>query len=719
MTAVRGWKGLLGFALLLLAARALFLLAALDPAEERANQLLDRIGLRSALLPGRPLHDAEELYAGAAALALDQVATSSPDDFQYMPYGRGSVVVAQLAAPLLRWFGPTCLVFKLLGLVVTLVGGVAWFATVRAWFGERVAAWFGALWLVAPSMFVRTALIAKGDHAEAMAVIGVLLLTATAAARARRPALAAACAAVTGVLFGLGLRLTYSVGPIPAAILLVALVRSRGRPRAAWLAFAGGLALGLVPLVRALLAAPANVGSIYGRSLLDWFGLDEAVRRGEQLLTSGFFAEYDLPPTFAIAGAIGCTALVVAGMASWTRAAPRVAVLAASAGVAAHLGAALFVAPTASGRYLMPLWPLLLLAMSGVAALHRRAWLAPALLLLVGGAAQVRVLSASSWIATDVPLRGADLNAFGAIVAGKLSPAEVTAFPEPFRSPLWRGLGFAAAPRLERKDWPKTLRRAGAGAKPLLEGLGARMAVSPPPADWSMPLTDPEQRAAFVRGLEAAAESPVLEGRLELRFIHGWLSELHAEEGLPIRRALARAAATLALHAADAVVPARADVAAFLTPETAERAHGYARFRSLSSDGSLRLWPAAADRRSHAELLASPEFVAGLADAFEWQLECVDPGALDGDGEEVPYLVRLLDGAAARSDPVVAAAFARAAGHVLARRARDPVPPASDAPSASPSTAPRWSGRLTPPSRDALLAGLAAGASRRTPGPTQ
>jgi hypothetical protein len=720
MAAAREWKGLLGFAFLLLAARMLFLLAALDPAEERANQLLDRLLICSELIPGRPLHDAEELYAGAAARAFDQVASASPDAFQYMPYGRGSVVIAQLAAPLLRWFGPTCLAFKLLGLAVTTIGGVAWFATVRIWFGRRIAGWFAALWLLAPSMFVRTSLIAKGDHAEAMAAIGVLLLLGTAAARARHAAAAAALAALTGTLFGLSLRLTYSVGPIVAAVAVAALLRTRGRPFLAWAAFAGGLGVGLIPLLGALTSNPTLVGAIYGRSLLDWFGFEEAGRRAWQMMKSGFFAQYDLPRSVAGPAAVACTLVAGVGCVRWFRAAPRFASWASLAGVGAHLGAALFVAPGASGRYLVPLWPLLLLAMAGFATLHRRAWLGPVLLLVVGGAAQSRVVTRSAYVAIDAPLRGADLNAFGGIVAGKVSPEAVSDYPPSFQVPLWRGIGFAAAPRLQRKDWPKTLRRAGASAEPLLEGLGARLAAESPPPDWATALAIPAQRAAFLRGIERFAEVPVKDGHLDLASCNGWLAVIDAEEGRPIRRSLARAAATLALHSPDSSAPGGAELAAFLTAETAERAYGYVRFRSLSSDGTLRLWPAPSDLRTTAELLASPEFVTGLADAFEWQLDVTDPRALEGVGESTPYLARLLTGLSSRTRPAVAAPFARAAGHVLARLASDERQADPDAgPTGDPTRPPRWSDGLSQELRGALLAGLAAGPTLRTPGPNQ
>jgi len=67
--ALRG-RPLLLFALLLLAVRALFLVAALDPSEARVMETFDALGVEWPRGPQRPVYDSEELYYGSAAQAI-------------------------------------------------------------------------------------------------------------------------------------------------------------------------------------------------------------------------------------------------------------------------------------------------------------------------------------------------------------------------------------------------------------------------------------------------------------------------------------------------------------------------------------------------------------------------------------------------------------------------------------------------------------------------
>jgi 4-amino-4-deoxy-L-arabinose transferase-like glycosyltransferase len=203
----RKHAGPLILVLALLILRGVFLIGALDPSQERVNEIVEFSRAGAARLPERPLYDREELYTATAAEAIRQHTGLPLSECRFMNYGGGSLLVGLLTIPLYAVFGPHYLAFKLIALLVAVAGGLLWFLTVRPWFGPRVAWGFGALYALAPPALLRTSLIAKGDHAEAMLLIGGVLFLATRAAFARderhRQRWAVACLAAAACSAGM------------------------------------------------------------------------------------------------------------------------------------------------------------------------------------------------------------------------------------------------------------------------------------------------------------------------------------------------------------------------------------------------------------------------------------------------------------------------------------------------------------------------------------
>lgn len=670
----------LRFAALLLATRLLFLFAALEPEEERANLVLDHARVAWERGPERPLYDVEELYAGSAADAIAHGVDAPYGTWRWMEYGGGSMVVAVVAAPLYAWFGPSYLVFKLVALAVTLLGGVAWFCVVRAWLGARAARWFGLLWIVAPPLFVRTALIAKGDHPEAMAWIGGVLLLATKAAHAERGGRRAAWAASAGVAVGLGLYGTYSTVPVVAGIGLAAMAITRLRPFAAWGAAAAGLAAGALPWSLTLAETKGGALDVYGRPLLELAGVGEIGARLLALVRSGFFADYELPlqPATAPLAAWIWLAAVATGWIVLARAWRRPAAALLLAGSAAHLAACCIAGPGASSRYLMPLYPLLLAAVAwpwaGEAApttvvptVARGRLLLPLAVALMGAASQACVVARSSFVAWTTPLRGTHAALFGAVAGPRLSPAQIAAFAPSQRALLWRGVGRTLFATMPPERWARLAARAGPHADAVIEGIGWEWATSGAARDeaWAAVADDAATRAALLRGVARWAEAPFeTVAPIDVAPIEAWLARVAPEERGAIELAAARALATLEVQGVDAASTRCVPFRAALPAAVRDRADGWALFRSLGGDGAIEL-------RERPPNEWNPALVAGFADAWEWQLACLEPGWLLGFGETSWPLAKRLYQLAARHGDEVAAAFAAAAGRAIARVAVD------------------------------------------------
>jgi hypothetical protein len=705
----RAARSLLAVAGALLLLRVLLLLAALEPAEERVVEVFDPAGLTWNYGPERPLFDREELYTGTAAEAMRRGLPLPASTYQFMQYGGGSLLTAWAARLVYTVFGESYLAFKLLPLLVAVGGGLFWFAAVRRAFGERLAWAFVALYALGPSTFVRTSLIAKGDHAEAMAWIGLVLWAAlraaridaaantrqvprtadgTAAIRVRGAAddTTAIWAGVAGLAAGFGVFITYSTVPTLAGIFLTALLLTRARPARLWAFGAGGLALGLLPWIVAVVATGGGALEVYGRTLGS--AASAIGSRVTALLGGGFFANYDLPggtPVRQVAGLVFLLAVTLGWvtwgrqiLAEWRRTrtgaagtgalgtdvagaavvgadvagtgatggaaagpAPSGATLTtrlaflALVGTGAHLAAFVVTAPDVASRYVVPVYPLLLIAVArllatptdpripadapagttadppagatdGTAAATAGSTdaLAPAsmgrpavglrglggLVVATGGVAFAFVLATSAWTATRLPLAGTDWPLLGEVVGQKLGPAAIVALPEDVRPHFWVGFGKKVFALTERDSWPEGVALAPEGEQGAVwEGIGIALvegggAFSEGPRIQALPSA---ARDAIVRGMARYGEVAFAAVAVNRPDVDLGAAELRMtgtpSEALAASRA--RSVATLAVHGASV----SANAWQGLDPEVARRAVGIARF--AGAGGSIRRHP--------------------------------------------------------------------------------------------------------------------------------
>lgn len=726
-----------GFVLLLLVLRALFLLATLDPSQERVMEVIEFVAPGWAHGPERPLYDREELYTGTAAEAIRAHLPLPLAIYRFMPYASGSLLLSLLAAPLFALFGPHYFVLKMIALAVTLLGGLSWFLVVRRWLGSAAAGLFGALYLLAPTVLVRTALIAKGDHPEAMALLGACAYLGTRAIQTSAPRARSAWSAAAGLLAGLSVYVSYGCVPALAGIGLVALAATRGRPWRAWAAFGGGLLLGLIPWLIVLIQSSGAAVEIYGKTPGSSLDLAEAWRRALGLFGQGFSAGYDLPGSLArFAGAMLWLIAVLLGWVALARPGRRAPAAAVLAGTGAHLAAFCLLAPDASSRYLLPCYPLLLMA-AVWGALPRdlpqrisASWLRArggragrmllALLLVIGLAAQAVAVADSCFPAIQPPLAGFDWPLFGAINGAKLGPAEILRCPPAARPYLATGFGRRVAFAADPTRYAEAAAMIGpAHEARVWEGAGVALIEG-----WRL-----SQAAALLATLPPEARTSLLRGMA--RYADFYLAHLAATRGVPAVEALlaefdpagraalaaplARALAIYAVHgirspaaapggdegAAGGRASGAAGESSILEGIVAResrgalerltgaqellRGTGYALYRDMRSGRGLRFWrtpedtwaaPAAAQARARE---GPPALWQGVALAFERDLAIRSPSWLAGPGAD-GRLAGLLERITRGLPEAAAAPFYEAAGRVCAWAARNPSLPAGLAP---------------------------------------
>lgn len=621
------WRnGALLYALILLVVRGVFLLAGVDPSEERVLEVFAEGGFAWPSSPERSLYDREELYAGAAAEAIGQGLPIPIESYRFTGYGGGSLLVAVLCTLLFALFGPNILVLKLLALLVSVGGGVAWFAAVRCAFGARTAWLFGALYLFGPSTFVRTSLIAKGDHAEAMALLGVIayfIARAGAGAGARpgaRPAFLA------GLVSGLSVWVTYSIVPTLAGIVIALTLSSRVRPRIVWRLAGIGFVLGMAPWALDAWRLGAAAFQIYDRPLTDLLPWGEIARRARAVIDSGLFAGYDLPGGWIVrrVAALAWLGICVAAIVSLARAVARrstesepaertvqLARLAVLSGIAALLGSFVLRAPDASSRYLIPGYPLLFVAVSSAvswaASATRIPWrrlllersFAPFLLaVVVGIVAQGSTIATSHWPAVQRPLSGADWTLLGEVVGAKLSLGELQQLPADVAPAFWRGCGKRVQRYIAPEHWVEAAALAGRDSLSVWEGIGLGWAESQAHDDmggFAETLPGP-RRAAFVAGLAQHGEVLWLQlfARGGAEAIARALRSFPADERPVLERSCARTFAVLATHGARVgsrmAAAASPQILSILSPDVAAQGAGFALFRaSIRAPGDL-IW---------------------------------------------------------------------------------------------------------------------------------
>lgn len=698
------------FLLTLVLLRAAFLVAALDPSQERtistlaeAEAVADVVaGTEWTSGPERPLYDVEELYCATAAAAIRMNLDVPLSLYRFMPYGGGSLLVALLAVPLYAIAGPDYLVFKILALLVTVLGGLFWFLVVRIWLGDRAARWFGLLYIFAPTVLVRTALIAKGDHPEAMVILGAVCYLASRAARARGMPSGWRWAAGAGLLAGLGVWVTYSTLPGLVGFGIVALLISRRRPPRLWISFAMGLVLGLIPWATWILTIPDGL-AVYGSRLGTPQGVGEALARIRLLGERGLLSGYDLPGS-VLRRATGYLWLgfVILGWIALLRkvrhSVPRL-VLGATA---VTLGAFCLAAPDPSSRYLIPAYPLFLIAVVWLAAGPRSACsvrrrlggaLVLGVIVAVGLVSQVHAVLDSRFPARGIPLRGTDWSLLGEVVGMKIRPEVISALPSEVQSHFWVGFGRRVFASLEQDSWPAAAALAGSDhAARVWEGTGIgwleslRFEQTP---QYLRTLDDPPRswvRAGLVRHA-AVFFVPVSLG-IEARRVREFIESFAEEDRPEMRRALAKTLATLVTHGVAAEKWTRAVTRATVGEADMAYGAGWALFRCVQRSASpgaaiderLRFWkpPVGSWPETFAEAArrggVPRDFWEGIAAAYQWDLQVRSPEWILGGSNGPHALAMELQHLCEPLADSTAAIFYRAAGCAAARALRAPGP---------------------------------------------
>jgi len=714
-------RDVLAFGAILLLARVVFLLGALDPSQDRVMEILDPAELAWSRGPERPLYDTEELFTATAAQSIRLRLGLPLSTGRYYAHSNGSLLVTLLAVPVFAVAGPHYLAFKIIPLAITLLGGMCWFMVVRLWWGRRAAWLFGLLYLFAPSMFVRTALIAKGDHAEAMAIVGAILLLASRAALAADVGRALRWAFACGCLTGLGAFATYSTLPAPIGVAIVALILTRLRPRRLWLALGAGLAVGLVPWAIALAASSGSSLQIYGHSMAASPGVAVGFERLKLLLTRGFLAGYDLPGGLTVRAMAGHLwgLVVVAGWITLGLRRRDGAALAVLAATAVHLLAFCLRAPDASSRYLMPVYPLLLVAVVTLAVRGRsegddatpdratpvRRWAVAFSVVLgaLGLVGQVAAVADSRFPALRGPLRATDWRLFGEVAGKYLTVEQVTELPDDLRPYFWVHVGKRAYLLEPRERWRELAGLAGEQRGFVWEGIGLGwmddrvrgMEAGP----YAATLVSSE-RQAFVRGLARYGEilfAPLTQ-RLGLSTLEAYLDRFPEDSREMIRQSMARTLATLVTHGHAMTPPGVAETPAasrvtganrlgvgegqvrrLLGAEAMAYGAGYAAYRSRDGrQGQVRTWTPARGAwtwygpEGQPSGAGAASYWAGMAAAYErdlntlapqWILKGLDPGG---------WLTKELAALCAGLPPEAGPLFCQSAGRSVGRARHDP-----------------------------------------------
>jgi hypothetical protein len=632
-------KHLITFSIVLLLLRIIFLLAALDPIDERVMEVLDTGGITWQNGPERPLFDREEQYTatGAEALRLDVGIPAAK--LQFMSYGGGSRLVTELMVPVFARLGSNYLVFKLLPLLVSLLGGIFWWLVVRRWLGLPAAWLFGLLYIFAPSNFVRTIFIAKGDHSEAMMIAGAALLLATIAYQQKDERKRQLYALACGLVAGFGVHVTYSTVPVVFSILAAACLVARFKPLRLWLVGGAGLIVGLIPWLIRFLGSQSNPLQVYDRPVGSLVEPSVMAQRFQELIGNGFCAGYDIPGGAGVRTVVALVwmVFVIAGWLRLSRSIRKPFALLVLVGTVALLAAFCCTAPDASSRYLMPGYPLLMISASiavvGIDGKFKWIGAAPmALVLLIGLAAQAVTLTQSDYRSLRTPFRGTDWVMLGEIAGQKLSADQLNALPAPVRPFFANGFGTAVFAASQPAQWPELVNLVKPELRPMVwEGIGLGVVQGSFLFQaGSVIQTLPEQDGrALLRGIAryadgvfaamSSSEQTMDLSQVQQRIAGRYMSELD----------LTRARAIGVLQTQGISVQRGATTG--LTPRQLHRGLGWALYRGFS-DREIRLFEAPSHLPESFVFGdgADGALWQGIADGFSRDLEMIDPEWLIG-----------------------------------------------------------------------------------------
>ncbi len=167
-------------------------------------------------------------------------------DLQADPYAGGSLVVSLLTAPVVALVGPSLVGLKLVALLWSAAGFVAWTLLVDRYWGRRAAHVFAFLFVFAPPLFVTYNLIAMGSYAEIVTLGGIQLLLAYRylyGEERSTPALM-----LWAAVAGLGTWYAY-VSILPFAVCVVVGLVGGALPPRRWPALVAGFTIGLAPWI--------------------------------------------------------------------------------------------------------------------------------------------------------------------------------------------------------------------------------------------------------------------------------------------------------------------------------------------------------------------------------------------------------------------------------------------------------------------------------------
>lgn len=682
--------GPLGFILLLLILRVIFLAAALDPSEERVYSFISPVLVEWPDGPIRPLFDREELYTPTAGEAIRLGLDLPPDVYRFMPYGAGSQVLSVLSIPVVSTLGSNILAFKVIPLLVTVLGGLFWFLTVRRWLGLGPAWIFGALYIFAPSVLVRIGLVAKGDHAEAMAWIGLVLFLATGAAQAVSGLARSLWALAAGIAAGFGVFLTYSTVPVLIGVGAAALIRTRLRPLDGWLTFVLGGIIGLIPWLLTVVSTGGEALRVYGQPLASVSFGEQVWDRVQVLFNTGLFAGYDLPGgVMRSAAAVVWLLAVVMGWFRCLRFARHPAALLLLAGTLLHLAAFSLRAPDVSPRYLIPGYPLFLAAVvllvvrpGGRRGMTMWGATLAGVVVLLGLVSQARVVSASHFTALRRPLAVTDWPLLGEITGQKLSTRQVQELPDSVRPYFWVGIGKRLGYHAEPADWRRAADAAGPQRSHVWRGVGFGLNESGRAlkAPTHLQSLDPMDAEALRRGL-AETIPYVFAGyadRAGPEAVRAVLTSFAESDRPAMRLSLARTLGVLATHDILPQDMLAQMAGSLLDEEERDFGAGYAFYRDVGGDGSIIGWRAAQGSwtQSVARQLSrgqgSPDAWKGVAVAYEEDLRYRSPEWVLGGDEGPRKLAGEVNRMAQHITSVSVKELYRAAGRAAALALRHP-----------------------------------------------
>ncbi|MFC2173100.1 hypothetical protein ACFLU6_10780 [Acidobacteriota bacterium] len=243
-------------------------------------------GIRFLVFTSSPLflHNHEELCIGAVAREFIAGPSFPVLDFQYDPYGGGSLIVGITAVPFFLLLGPKFFVLKTVALAWSLGSITIWMFLYRRLLGATGMSAACLFWVFAPLSYQQLSLMTWGNHRESTLLIGAaLLLLLKAGGEEAVTGKLARYRGVTspnrfklflcGLILGFSFYFTYSaaIGILTCLVLWLCLVRKGTFIRQA-VALGCGMIVGVIPWLVFNITRGWTGLFLYNRSLAGHFG---------------------------------------------------------------------------------------------------------------------------------------------------------------------------------------------------------------------------------------------------------------------------------------------------------------------------------------------------------------------------------------------------------------------------------------------------------------